>query len=348
MFDEDSINAIVELLTQLPEQCIGKALDIRSEITVAPRTLSDEDDFAHCTLVRLPGGLDRECEIRASNSALVLRDVETRGVLRDIDISAIEGVEVRYHRKRPCRLVVWMEGRRRAKFRLSPGELDAVLANLIHTAIVREGQSEIILPLLLSPDFAAKIFGFETEADLTYGTSVVQELVELAGKPFDGRVQQLLFTLAMNPRLAGYDAKLLGCLAGLLAEYLTVVAKAEQDCDPATGRNKAYDEFIDMPSAERAKRDPNGNLLETTRADIGATLQNSYARLAPLLCTMRSVFAARNVAPDLPTYLNLVEILLRTSRGKNSVVAYLASACIRAMLKASTEIAQTSVGEPEH
>ncbi len=349
VFDGDSINTIVELLNTLPEQSLGRAIPLQNELILKTNFMSDEDDFAVPMRVKLPGGLEREAQIHVSDltvglpPVLILEDSKSRTPVRAIDLPSILFISVDYHRKKKSSLVVSTVYRNKAKFRLDPHELDCVLASILGAG----EQSETTPVLLLPPvDEALKIFGFDADTSGVCGQSLVLELEEAAGvgKSFDPALHRLLVTLALNAgaKVPGYDLKLLDVLTGLLKEYFTVVAKAESEADPETGRVKEYDVFIDLPKAERAKHD-SGISPHHNRILLESSLYNAYSRMAPLLCCMRSLFGMRNAPADLDMYQGLSEVLLKVARCKNSLVAYLAASCVRSMLKVPLSVYDTRI-----
>ena len=326
VFDGDSINTIVELLDTLPVESIGKVLPLQNEITLKSNILAEEDNFAVPLAIKLPGGLERQARIHVSDSSLILEDTNTSNSISSIDISSILYISVEYHKTKKSTLCVSTPYKDRVKYRLETPALEAVLAGILHSGLVHEGGE--IEPILLLPpvDNSAKVFNLENEP--LFEQSLVQEIVEVAGlgKPFDTKLHQLMLSLALNSSMkaTGFDSKLMGVLTGLLAEYFAVIFKGE------TEGAKEYETMIDLSKAERAKKD-SGTLLDNRMVEV--SLYNAYVRMAPLLCVMRGMFRMRSSTPDLSSYLNLVEILMHVVKCRNSVVSYLSSTCLRAMMK---------------
>ena len=318
-FETQHLDQIMELLIEMPKKHMGCVFPLIME-PLKTDPLYEPMDTGTFATKKILDTFEKNVLLHVNKGKIIEEEPKTKRILNIKELSSLICVNIKLKKNKIYTLLMQFEHGIFLKYSLKSDAGDYFITELLQERSPIEGTEQPTLLLLLKSSIGhEKIYNFGIDPDFGYETTLSKDIDEAISNTniFDLRLHQLLINAALNSsyKAVGFDQKILNSLFTLAGEYATIIKKFESD--------SSFSQICEFFE---------GNIVEQNLSPRNQSY-NVYARLSPLLYVIRSVLVLQASLSDFAIYQKEVELLLSLLKCQNSVIAILASFCLKAMLR---------------
>lgn len=310
--DNDSTQEITEAIRSIPLKSLGLNVAVRPEYSYLEKKIIDVEDYTILVAVRTADGTARDIRIHVDSNSVVEENVVNNKILRVKELSALFAIKVKREAIKD-KLKLYFQGDVTFRYEVKRSVLNYLLARIMSSILSKEDNQ---IPVIVRERAAlqTRIQGMGADSDGTYESYMAKAIhdsysaEDLSAHSFD----LLVLDAALNVSGKAHDARLVQTLFEAASKCAKELRRLE------TG---------ETCSAKAVLED----------ADAKALL-SLYRKLPPMLYLLRLYLISRSSTIELGAFQKYLATLLLLASSKESIVSFLASLAIRALVKVNKSI----------
>ena len=307
--DNDSTQEITDLIKSIPQKSLGLSIPIRSEYSYIEKKIMDVEDYTIMASIKLANNSVKQIRIHVDSNSILEENIENNKILRVKELSSVYGIKVKRELTKDY-LKLYFQGGITFEYQAEKHILNYLLARIMSLIVSKEDNT---MPIIVREKtiLQKKIQGADTDG--TYESNVVKNICEQSNIESSNILDSLILDAALNiGKVQAYDAKFVQTLFEITSKYAKELKNLEED---------------EVCMAEYEK------MIESSDNPKPKTLLNLYRKLGPLLYLIRLYLASRTSIMDITVFQRYLDILLILSSSKESIISFLTSLTIRALVK---------------